>query len=389
MFGYVLVNLSTCMKTNYLIKLFLINFLIFVILIELLSFIFIIQLNITSRPNFINQSRHHYGDYNKDFGAWHLPNKSLVHKKSCFEVIYNTNSYGAVDIERDLIGKNRSVVIGDSIVEGYGIEQNNRFSNILENKLNIPHLNFGTSGHFGTTQYNLLYSNLASKFKHSKVLIFITAANDFEDDSYPFGKIIHKDRYRPYFIKEGDNYKLIYTNRLKNSSFTEKMKNYSSNFTHTYHLLRYLKSRITTKQIQSASKEVKKEIKEVTTIKENIQRYSFYNVFNQDGLDLIKFNLLSIKKKAEENNAKLYVILLPTKPDLDIYFENKKKIPKLTTELKNFSKENNIKFIDILTSLSIRKEETEKLFFTCDGHPNEFANKLIANILLSEVYEKN
>ncbi len=362
---------------------------IFIVLIELLSFIFIIQLNITSRPSFINQNRHHYGDYNKDFGAWHLPNKTLIHKKSCFEVSYKTNSYGAVDFERGLDGKNRSILIGDSIVEGYGLEQNNRFSNILENKLNIPHLNFGTSGHFGTTQYSLLYSNLASKFEHSKVLVFITAANDFEDDSYLFGKVIHKNRYRPYLVKEGNNYKLIYTNSLKNFSFREELKNYLNNFTHTYHLLRYLKSRITTKQIQSASSELNKVIKDVTTIEKKVERYSFYNVFNKDGFDLMKFNLLSIKKKAEANNAELFIILVPTKPDLDIYFENNKNYPRLIKELSNFSYRNNIRFIDILTNLSIKKNETEKLFFTCDGHPNELANKLIANILLSEVYEKN
>ena len=377
------------MRINYFIKIFLINFLIFLILIELLSFIFIIQLNITSRPNFINQSRHHYGDYNKYFGAWHLPNKSLVHKKSCFEVTYKTNSYGAVDIEREFYGKNRSIVIGDSIVEGYGLEQEDRFSNILEKKLNIPHLNFGTSGHFGTTQYNLLYSNLASKFEHSKVLVIITVANDFEDDSYSFGKIIHKSRYRPYLVKEKGDYRLIYTNTLRNFSFAEKLKNYLSNFTYSYHLLRYLKSRVTTKKIQSASKEVNKEIKEVTTIKEKIDRYSFYNVFNSDGLDLMKFNLLSIKEKAEKNNAELFIVLVPTKPDIDIYFENNKKYPKLTEQLKDFSNQNNIRFIDILTTLSIVENDSEKLFFSCDGHPNKLANDLIANILLSEVYEKN
>lgn len=377
------------MKTNYFIKIFLINFLILIFFIELLSFIFIIQLNITSRPNYVNQSRHHYGDFNKDFGAWHLPNKSLIHKKSCFEVTYNTNSYGAVDIERDYKGKNRTIVIGDSIVEGYGLEQEERFSNILEGKLNIPHLNFGTSGHFGTTQYNLLYSNLASKFEHSKVIVFITVANDFEDDSYSFGKKIHKNRYRPYFVKTNKNYELIYTNSLKNYFFFEKLKNYLSNFTHTYHLLRYIKSSVTTKKIQLASKEISNEIKEVAEIKEKKDRYSFYNVFKPEGLDLMKFNILSIKEKADKNGAELVIVLVPIKPDIDIYFENNKKYPKLTKELKNFTDQNNIGFIDILTSLSIKQNDTEDLFFTCDGHPNKLANMHIANILQSEIYEKN
>ena len=302
---------------------------------------------------------------------------------------YKTNSYGAIDIERDFNGKNRTIVIGDSIVEGYGLEQEDRISNILERKLNIPHLNFGTSGHFGTTQYNLLYSNLASKFEHSKVIVFITVANDFEDDSYSFGKKIHKDRYRPYFVKTKKNYKLIYSNSLKNYSFVEKLKNYLSNFTYTYHLLRYIKSSVTTKKIQLVNKDIITEIDEVKIIKEKKDRYSFYNVFKPDGLHLMKFNILSIKEKADGNNAKLFIVLVPAKPDIDIYFENNKKYPKLTKQLKKFTDQNNIGFVDILTSLSIKQNDTEDLFFTCDGHPNKLANMEIANILQGEIYEKN
>ncbi len=349
---------------------------------ELISYTLLTQLKITSRPNFNNQNRHHYGDFNEYFGAWHLPNKTFVHKKSCFDVTYITNSYGAIDKERNIYGKNRTIVIGDSMVEGFGLEQKNRFSNIIEDELNIPHLNFGTAGHFGSTQYKLLYENLASKFEHSRVLLFITVANDFEDDSYAFGKKIHNNRYRPYLIKSGEEYNLIYTNELKKSfSIFENLKNFFNNFTHTYHVLKYLKSIITSENIKTANKEV--------LSNKNVHRYSFYNVYTDEGFDLMKYNILGIQKLSKKNNAKLSVILLPYKPDIDIYIENQKQFPKLTKKFKEFSNNNNIEFIDILTSLNFSKFKSEDLFFECDGHYNILANKLIADIIKDEIYEKN
>ena len=76
----------------------------------------------------------------------------------------------------------------------------------------------------------------------------------------------------------------------------------------------------------------------------------------------MKFNILSIKEKADENNAKLFIVLVPAKPDIDIYFENNKKYPKLTKQLKKFTDQNNIGFVDILTSLSIKQNDTEDLY---------------------------
>ena len=103
----------------------------------------------------------------------------------------------------------------------------------------------------------------------------------------------------------------------------------------------------------------------------------------------LKYNFLSIKKLAEEKNAELFIILVPSKPDIEIFFEKNRELPKLTQELSSYLIINNINFIDILTNLSIASDETDKLFLTCDSHPNELAHQLIANILNKKIYEKN
>src|SRR5262245_62400166 len=81
---------------------------------------------------------------------------------------YRSNSYGARDVERTLTSdRPRVLVLGDSMTEGLGVALEQRFTNLLERETGIEHLNFATSGDFGTTQYYLLYKTLASKFSHS------------------------------------------------------------------------------------------------------------------------------------------------------------------------------------------------------------------------------
>ena len=165
------------------------------------------------RPFWINSNPH--------FGVWHEPNTEYVHTKSCFSVTYRTNSYGARDRMRQSHGEaSRVVVIGDSFVEGYGLNREDRTTDILEASSGIQHLNFGTSGHFGPTQSFLLYKHLAKRFYHNIVLFGFLPDNDFTDDD-PAHASSYPRQYRPYYVRKGDNYKLDYVN-VKQRGFLER-----------------------------------------------------------------------------------------------------------------------------------------------------------------------
>ena len=136
----------------------------------------------------------------------HEADELAHYAKGCFDVEYEFNSYGAKDIQRKKKDKfNRTILIGDSFVEGYGLNNINTISKNLETLSGKEYLNFGTSGHFGTTQYRLLYEHLASDFDHNTVMVFLTVTNDFEDDSFEFGKSYHKNRFRPYLVRINNN----------------------------------------------------------------------------------------------------------------------------------------------------------------------------------------
>ena len=150
-------------------------------------------------------------DLNPDFGTCHLPNHSYRQRKGCYDIVYQSNSYGFRDVERErFANQSRVVVLGDSFIEGVGVETSERLTNLLEDNTGKPHLNFGMAGNFGPTQFMLAYQSLASSFEHDAVLIGILPANDFIDDDYELGHQGMANRYRPYLVGEYPNYELVY-----------------------------------------------------------------------------------------------------------------------------------------------------------------------------------
>jgi hypothetical protein len=151
-----------------------------------------------------------WADINPYFGVWHL-SKRFHHQTECFDVIYRANSYRARDKERTIHSDHsRVVVLGDSFIEGWGVESQDRLTDLLEKDTGKEFLNFGTAGSFGPTQYYLLYKYLAKKFDHEAILIGILPDNDFIEDDLEIGKKIYPDFYRPYWVGTYPHFKLSY-----------------------------------------------------------------------------------------------------------------------------------------------------------------------------------
>ena len=118
----------------YAVKLVLGNFLLFAVLVEIVCVIYINTTNWhSSKPTYHVNYNNFWADINPDFGVWHRPNGHFYHQGGCFSVEYTTNSYGARDVERTLHSSApRTVMLGDSFVEGLGLPDKDRLSNILE-----------------------------------------------------------------------------------------------------------------------------------------------------------------------------------------------------------------------------------------------------------------
>ena len=87
-------------------------------------------------------------------GMWRRPHADFVDEGRCYTTHYTSNSAGARDRERSVesSAERRVVVLGDSFVEGYGYDETQRFTELLEARTGIEFMNWGTSGAFGTIQ---------------------------------------------------------------------------------------------------------------------------------------------------------------------------------------------------------------------------------------------
>src|SRR5277367_3641662 len=163
---------SVSQRVRSILKLVLINFLVFALLAEFVSLILVNRKSWpASKPSYRLNYNSYWADINPSFGVWHRPNSHFVHEGGCFTVEYDTNSYGARDSERALHSSApRTIVLGDSFVEGLGVPVQDRLSNILEKDTGREHLNFGTQGRV---------SAIAQKPCCAPAWLPITSANTF------------------------------------------------------------------------------------------------------------------------------------------------------------------------------------------------------------------
>jgi len=135
-------------------------------------------------------------------GVWRHPDREGQLTGACYSVTYHMNSVGARDRERPRRADvPRVVVLGDSFLEGWGVEEPDRLSNRLESATGIPHLNFAMA-HFGPYQELLAYEEIASGFDHEGVVASVLPINDFADIDLEVGSRIpgYEYRYRPYLV---------------------------------------------------------------------------------------------------------------------------------------------------------------------------------------------
>lgn len=345
--------------------------------IEVICYLFIVSGYIPAQlPSFkfhktVTEYPLQVADIDSIWGTWHYMGIQTF-QRSCFNITYSINSYGARDAERlkKSPSTNRVVVLGDSFMEGFGVNAENRVSNILEKKLSREFLNFACSD-FGLTQEYLIYKNLASTFAHSTVLIGFLPFNDFKnDDSASSGLETYK-RYRPYFTKDNNQYKLIYKEQTLAQSTLTKESFYKTENTFHKKIIRFAKAYTVWANIASYIR-----YKKITEKEQN--KFSYYYHYSKAEIDRLYYIVREIKKSAQ--NKKIILLVIPTEEDVEIFRE--KGESKLGQELSIFCSAENIELIDMLPFIS--KQQTN-LYLSCDGHWNESGNTIVADFLEQKI----
>jgi len=147
--------------------------------------------------------------YDPELGWGHTPGASGRLEYVDFSVGVEINSEGLRDRDYPLgrvPGKHRMLVLGDSFAWGYGVEQNERFSEVIEkSRPDWEIINAGVSG-YGTDQEYLYYKLRGSKYRPDVVLVLF-----FSNDLENVANSVQYYHNKPLFVAEGDGIRLTNT----------------------------------------------------------------------------------------------------------------------------------------------------------------------------------
>ncbi len=178
---------------------------------------------------------HHqlYCEHDSLLGWRKIPNSQGQHKTAEYEVLESINSMGIRGPEYPLqkdSGEHRIVVIGDSFSEGYTVDFDDLFSEILEDSLqkNLSDrrtevINFGTGG-YSTDQELLCFETEAVKFQpDATVLMFCVNDPWFNNQTRYYNR-----GFKPVYVLDGDSLRLtnVPVPRMESRPFSSKAKDW-------------------------------------------------------------------------------------------------------------------------------------------------------------------
>lgn len=295
------------------------------------------------------------------YGHRHLPNSTYEVKKNCLHTHYQFNSLGFREQEVNQNSKEaRVIVLGDSFMEGVGVEEDQRVGDLLEQETNIQHINFAMADK-GSTQSFVIYDSIASAYLHDAVLISIFPTNDFIDDDPNIGKSVNQ--IRPCWKGKFPDYHLSF---VPDSSPAQKdyslWKHFLKTHTYTYDALFYLKESIRASFSTAAYPK------------------SGYFDFTDEQINRLFFSIKKIKEKAA--GKKLILISIPSHLD---YLSKKPVEQSIEPKLRDFCNQNDVELIGLYSIFKYSSEKPwETYFYSCDSHWNAKGHQLVAETILSK-----
>lgn len=353
-------------KSAYALRLLAVNFLVFAVAAELASIVLVHRKSWPSaRPTYHLTPYQFWTDTNPAFGIWHRPDGHFVHQEGCFSLEYSTNSYGARDVERSLHSSQpRTVVLGDSIVEGFGSPDRDRLTNILEKRTGREHLNFGVGGGFSPLQYALLYRTMAAGFDHDHVVVGVLPDNDFHEMDRNWLTDAYPGQYRPYYKPDLSVGYVGHYRPQESEGPWERTEAVLRAYLASYHVGQYLA--------------VTRFLKHRT--------YSGYNDYSDVDLARLQKALLDIKSTADAHAAKMFVFLVPRPNDFQRARQGRNRLGPV---LEAWGGEVGIPVKDLLPEMEARTNGDYKpLFLRCDQHWSAHGTIVAADILGPWIYGK-
>src|SRR5688572_31795737 len=151
-------------------------------------------------PLYVSPERDRFWKYDSLLGWAHQPGQEGIFETPQFRTAVRINEKGLRDRGHSYEPENdveRVLVLGDSFAWGYGVEESERFSQLLEKSLGVEVINASVSG-YSTDQELLWYRNEGIKYE-TNLVILVIAGNDVGDNDQQLVSTIY---YKPKFVIE-------------------------------------------------------------------------------------------------------------------------------------------------------------------------------------------
>jgi hypothetical protein len=328
------------------------------------------------------------------WGAWGIPNSTSRMVSECYDVEYRFNSVGARDKERQVESPERWIVLGDSMIEGYGIEQNERITDILEKRLGWQFANLAGAGDFGPLQYLLVYRGIGKKFEHNGVIVGLLPFNDFTDNDPEWWKAnknqLNQNRYRPYAALSSDSrsYNIIYgvdgdaTPRVDFNSppTVDQASTPSKNRQNAQETIRDFVKGLS--QVSATFSLLRQVIREF-----NLRNSPFYwSYFIADARKIATVKLVMDDLSREIGSRPKILLLLPVHEDL---VERRRRKVNYGEEVDRFLRDLGSDGWTIIDTAEIISEieQSRDVTLGCDPHWNPETNRIVAEFILMNFRE--
>jgi lysophospholipase L1-like esterase len=149
-------------------------------------------------PLFVSPERDRFWKYDSLLGWAHEPGQEGVFETPQFDTVVRINANGLRDRMHSYERQNnieRVLVLGDSFAWGYGVEEAERFTQLLEQEMGVEVINAGVSG-YSTDQELLWYQSEGIKYETDLVILVLTG-NDVGDNDK---QLVSNIYYKPKFV---------------------------------------------------------------------------------------------------------------------------------------------------------------------------------------------
>lgn len=299
-----------------------------------------------------------------------------------FDVTVKTNSLGYRDNEFSNNPK-RILVLGDSFVFGWGVENNEVFTEKLEEKIDHEVINAGFASGKTPDESYLFLKRKGLLLKPDIVILAISITDDLYDIEHHEWITVNN---LPVIIKDPDHY-------IDNGHFLVKKDALKLIVRLDWFLMKHLHSHIYFRKKAGFLYQMLSY--KIEGIEAKCVFCEEFWIAKEDSWKKLKRLLIADKKMLDENNIKFYLLIIPRREQIyDNYWEtylkglNSININRERTqqEITTFANENDIDVIKILPSFRnySKTPNSKMLYFPKDVHWNKEGHKLVAEI----IYEK-